>query len=292
MSTYSDIVIIYNPKSTSGQAKQKANRLAERLRKRKFTVKVKATDYAGHAEEIAYQAAQKTKRPLIISASGDGGYNEVINGVMKAGNKQAVCAILPSGNANDHRRSVRKHPLTWAILHAEPEPMDLLELCINDQAPRYAHSYIGIGITSHVASDLDHQDFGRIKEKLTVARSILSFHPVAISTLDGKTRHYDSLIFSNTAYMAKALKVGNKGDMNSGWFRVSAIPYRNQFWLFRILLTLILFAFGLQKLPQQKSYTFGVPQKGKIHLDGEIMQLPKDADVTVNLRAGAVQTIR
>lgn len=296
MSNYSQIIIIFNPKSTSGQAEQKANKLADKLRKRDLKVSVQATEHAGHAEVLACQAASRYKHPLIVSASGDGGYNEVINGVMKAiadgKADKPVCAILPSGNANDHRRSVRKRPLAWAILHSEPEKMDLLELHINNQPPRYAHSYIGVGITTHVASRLDRQNFGPLREKVTVARSIFTYHPVAIINTDGKTRRYDSLIFTNISHMAKALKVGNKKDITSGSFRVSALPHRSQHWPLRITLNLLLFIFGLQKLPERSTYSFGVPRNEKIHLDGEVNKLPANAEVTVKLKAAAISTIR
>ena len=36
-------------------------------------------------------------RPLVVSVSGDGGYNEVVNGVMDAGNDRAVSAVRAAG---------------------------------------------------------------------------------------------------------------------------------------------------------------------------------------------------
>jgi diacylglycerol kinase (ATP) len=298
MTTYSEVFIIYNPLST-GQAQAKAERLAERLRKRNLTVQLRGTEYAGHAEAIAYEAAKSSVHPLIISASGDGGYNEVVNGVMRATNEDQdrlpVCAILPAGNANDHRRSVRKRPLTWAITHSSPEKMDLLQLTINKDGHkqvRYAHSYIGAGITTHAASQLNPEKLNPVKEVLIVARVIFSYHPVAIIDEDGKTKRYDSLIFANIHHMSKVFRTGHKGDINNGSFRVSAIPHRSQFWLFRIVLNVLLFIFGLKHLPQQESYTFSVPQTENIHLDGEVMSLPGQATVTVSIKPGGLAVIR
>ncbi len=292
------MVIIFNPIST-GHAKQKAQRLAERLGKRGQKVLIQATQHAGHAESLAYQAALQHKHPLIISASGDGGYNEVVNGVMRAkGEKPSikpVCAILPSGNANDHRRSVRKRPLAWAISHAKPENMDLLQLSIHKDrhtSIRYAHSYIGLGLTTHAATTLNRHSLGPIKEILIVARSVFTFHPVAITNNDGRTKRYDSLIFANIPHMAKVFRTGKKQDINNGSFRVSALPHRSQFWLFRIVLNLLLFIFGLQNLPQKAVYNFGVPQDELIHLDGEIMKLPGQAEVTVSISRAVLPVIR
>jgi diacylglycerol kinase family enzyme len=299
MTKYSDVFIIYNPNSTSGQAKQKAERMADRLGKRGIKVTTKATDHAGHAEVLAYEAAKSSKHPLIISASGDGGYNEVVNGVMRAKNQNPklnpVCSILPSGNANDHRRSVRKRPLTWAILHSEPEAMDLLELTVErpgHTTTRYAHSYIGAGITSHAAKILNKEKLGPFKEIRLVAHSIFTYHPVAITEANGRTKRYDSLVFANVPHMSKVLRTGNKSDINNGSFRVAALPHRSQFWLLRITLNLLLFTFGLKSLPQQSTYTFSVPQNEQIQLDGELFKLRADAKATVTIKAAALPVIR
>jgi diacylglycerol kinase family enzyme len=297
---YSDVFIIYNPVSTSGHAETKAKRLAERLRKQGLkNIQVLRTEHSGHAESLAYQACLDSERPLVVSVSGDGGYNEVVNGVMRARNqdasKQAVCAILPAGNANDHRRSVRKRPLTWAIVHAEPEAMDILKLTVKKddyRQTRYAHSYIGAGITSHAAAQLKDESLGAIKEIILVARAIFSFHPVAISTMDGKTRSYDSLIFANIHHMSKFMRLGNKSDLNNGSFRLYVLPHRSDFWLLRIFLNFWLFVFGLKKLPQQTSYRFSVPRSEHIQLDGELLLLPEGATVDVTMAAGALPVIR
>lgn len=297
--TYSAIVIIYNPNS-SGNAQTKAQRLAERLRKRGVKhILVQSTKHAGHAEDLAYQAAKKYARPLIISVSGDGGYNEVVNGAMRAQSeskkRRPTCAILAAGNANDHRRSVRKRPLTWAITHTEPEPMDLLHVTIKhgkEQIDRYAHSYAGIGFSSHAANQLAKNDTGPIKEIAIVARSVFTFRPIAVSEADGKTRRYDSIIFANIHRMSKFMHVGERKDINNGTFRVAAVPYRSQWWLVRIVLNIFLLIFGLQNLPQQDHYEFGVPRSELMHLDGEIMKIPANAHVTVRLEPGALPVIR
>ena len=46
-------------------------------------VRLSPTQHAGHARDLARWEAQ-TGSPLIISVSGDGGYNEVVDGVMQA----------------------------------------------------------------------------------------------------------------------------------------------------------------------------------------------------------------
>ena len=85
--TYTTIAIIYNPKST-GQSEELAQEFAADIRQQLPNQKVEliATQHAGHAEELAYELASSSSNPLIISSSGDGGYNEVVNGAIKAQN--------------------------------------------------------------------------------------------------------------------------------------------------------------------------------------------------------------
>ena len=120
-------------------------------------VSLAPTERAGHARELARGAAQ-AGRPLIVSVSGDGGYNEVVDGVMQARNPDAVSAVLAAGNANDHRRTTGRQPLADAIVAGRVRRLDLLRLTTGhgpQQRTQCAHSYIGIGLTPVVAGDLE-----------------------------------------------------------------------------------------------------------------------------------------
>jgi diacylglycerol kinase (ATP) len=89
------------------------------------------TERAGHARDLARETAQ-TGHPLIVSVSGDGGYNEVVDGVLQAGNDNAVCAVKAAGNANDHRRTTAQRSIIDAITAGEVRRIDLLRLTIGD----------------------------------------------------------------------------------------------------------------------------------------------------------------
>ncbi|MFQ3574220.1 MAG: diacylglycerol kinase family protein, partial [Thermodesulfovibrionales bacterium] len=66
-----------------------------------FDVDIRLTQYKGHAEEIAKEIAQsggsKEHEQLIISAGGDGTYNEVANGLVSS---TIPMAILPMGTTS------------------------------------------------------------------------------------------------------------------------------------------------------------------------------------------------
>ena len=98
--SYSIIAIIYNPKSTGSSeslAKSLHKKLSSKLPNQR--IDLLATEHAGHARELAYDISKKYDKPLIISSSGDGGYNEVINGALQAQSEGAnpITSLLPAG---------------------------------------------------------------------------------------------------------------------------------------------------------------------------------------------------
>ena len=87
MSPFDRIVIIFNPQST-GDAPRRPRSCGRtwRVASRTCRCDLRPTEHAGHAREIAREVAA-TGRPLLVSVSGDGGYNEVVNGVLRVGQR-------------------------------------------------------------------------------------------------------------------------------------------------------------------------------------------------------------
>ena len=99
MSDFTKAVVIFNPNSTgdsSGIAKEFCGALREL--QPDCQVELKETTHAGHGEELSYELTKAGDgQILLVSVSGDGGYNELVNGVMKAvdaGAPAPICAIL------------------------------------------------------------------------------------------------------------------------------------------------------------------------------------------------------
>ncbi len=294
---YTRIVIIYNPHSTR-YAETKANRLANRLKRRRVEhVDLHDTKYAGHAEELAYTAASVYEHPLIVSVSGDGGYNEVINGVLRAKDEgkaqRPVCTILPAGNANDHRRTTKKRPLTWAVLYSQPEPMSVLKLRTSGTGidlVRYAHSYIGFGMTSLAAAEFNRERLTRWKELEIVYQAALNYEPFTIEQADRPAQKLNNLIFANIHQMSKIIRLGKRGPINSGLFRVIAMPHRSHL---RFLLTLISIGlFGFRHPPQTGAYEFKLVETQLAHFDGEVTKIPGGSQIKIECMTAALLTIR
>lgn len=182
--TFDTIAIIFNPNSTGD-----APALAEQLKASlsgllpyASDIRLQPTSHAGHAVQLAREVAA-TGHVLVVSVSGDGGYNEVVNGVMQAGNPDAVCAVLAAGNANDHSRSTGTGPLEHAIAGGDVRHIDLLRITTGqpgDAPDEYAHSYIGFGLTPIMAIGLEKGSKGALKETVSVVRTFAKFKPFEI----------------------------------------------------------------------------------------------------------------
>jgi diacylglycerol kinase family enzyme len=254
-------------------------------------VQLSPTQHAGHARELAREAA-RTGRPLVVSVSGDGGYNEVVNGVMDAGNEHAVCAVRAAGNANDHRRVTRERPLADAIVAGQVRRIDLLRLTVGDGGTaivRYAHSYIGVGLTPVVAVDLEKGGKGSWREMVSAVRGFARFRPFPIQLEDGRRRRIDSLVFANIAEMAKYAKLSDAGAPDDGRFEVIT---QRQTGKLAVLATAIRAATrGLGPQPSATHYSFTALAPMPLQLDGELIELRADTPVAVDIAPRALATI-
>ncbi|HEY2191518.1 MAG TPA: diacylglycerol kinase family protein [Actinomycetospora sp.] len=304
---YESVLLVYNPTS-SGGGEGKAHTLARDLRRLApdLDVELVPTEYAGHARRIAESAA-RTYRPLVVSVSGDGGYNEVVDGAMAGGDGThtgTVVAVASAGNANDHRRVTRRRPLAEAIADGVVEHLDVLRLTVGPNPPRYAHSYIGLGITPVVALSLERSGKGSMRELVTTVREFLRFRPfeIELEAFEGETdrgvgvgeflgRHrYDSLIIANLSEMAKYVRLSDSGDPADGRFEIVGIPHRGRF---RLLLTGIRAAWrGLGWQPSARRLRFRTVDELPLQLDGEVITLPADTPVVIELVHAALTTVR
>jgi diacylglycerol kinase family enzyme len=292
---FDSLVIVYNPNST-GDAQQRAEELRNGVAELApdLEVRMRPTEYAGHAREIARDEAS-SGAPLLVSVSGDGGYNEVVDGVMQAGDTKAAAAVLAAGNANDHRRVTAERPLVEAIAAGTTQKLDLLRLTVGDGSAdgaaqvRYAHSYIGLGITPVVAVELERRGKGSFREIVTTVRAFSRFRPFAVRLENGERQEFDSLVFANIAEMAKYATL-SEGEPDDGRFEVVMLPHKSK-W--RVLATAVRAAVsGLGDQPSVREYTFSTIDPMPLQVDGELVELGPDVPVRVDIAPGALTTVR
>ena len=119
-----EVVLIANPISGEGASYHKAELLAGRLRRRGVPCRVLPTVRAGHATDLAREAAADSR--AVIAVGGDGTVNEVAHGL--AGTDTPL-VVMPTGTANvlAHELRIGKHvsAALRAVCHGKLKRMDL-----------------------------------------------------------------------------------------------------------------------------------------------------------------------
>lgn len=291
MMEFSEAVVIFNPNST-GDSKTIAKEFAAALRKinPECRIKLQETTHAGHGEELGYKLVKEGQDRLLVSVSGDGGYHELINGVMKAvdeGREAPICAVLPGGNANDHYSNISDRTLLEAIKAGALTKIDLLK--IESTQTRYAHSYAGLGLTPLVAVELNKHKLSAFKEMWLAVKTFWNFKPFTIVEGDREVI-FDSLIFANIGVMAKHLTLDPDSSPRDGKFEVLRWPHNHKLRLIKMLLQA---ATGRGSKPQSVSeIKFATINKMPMQLDGELLELEADEKVKVTCVQQVLRTYR
>lgn len=266
-------------------------RLSERLPQQK--IELIATEYAAHAEELAYEIAMANERPLIVSSSGDGGYHEVVNGALRAQTEGAhpATGLLPGGNANDHYHNIHDIDAVDAIVQGKERRIDVLRLqgIVGGQPfERYAHSYIGFGISPIVGAELNKYKLNFFNQVWILMRALFVFKPIKL-TIGGKTRSYESIIMSNVDRMSKVLKVSGPSPLNDGKFEVTIVRRRNKIKL--ILLMLHASIIGLKEDVRIETFTLTTVVPTLVQADGEVVELDAGTDVAISVAGEALRCV-
>lgn len=283
------VVVVLNPNST-GDGPSNARELQERLAASDpgLPVELVETEHAGHAEELARDAVTAEAGTLVVSASGDGGYHEVVNGVVAAG--RGMAAVLPSGNANDHATATQHRPLAEAVhdlaAGAPATRIDLLEVSGAGRT-RVAHSYVGVGITPVAAAALNEHDLDAVKESLLVAKAFWGYRPMTIAH-DGRRISLDSLVFANIDRMGKYAQLSEDSAPDDGRYETLLIPHRGKLRLIAEFLRVV--SGRHEYRSRSEPYEFTVQSPMPLQLDGEVFHVDAGSTVTVRCLPGALST--
>lgn len=291
---FDEIVIVYNPNST-GDSEENARMLEEKLANKlpKVTLTVIATEFAGHGEEFGASLARKKHQKLILSSSGDGGYNELINGVLSVGIDSTVVAVIPSGNANDHHHATASDDLVERVARGKSRPIDVLQLqgtSAGKLSTRYAHSYIGVGITPYIARQLNLMDLNPINEKWLVLKYLLRFKSVKLRLEKNVEAHrYASILFANIDRMSKVISLSENAELDDGEMEVYIHTRRSLWGYARTLFKGAVF--GINPDRRVTSFWFATTEPLNVQCDGEVLTLDKETEATVKVVAKGLKTL-
>jgi diacylglycerol kinase family enzyme len=97
-----ELCVIFNPAAGKHRARRRLEQVRAGWGNR---ADFRPTEHAGHAAELARQAALDGYR-IVAAAGGDGTAHEVLNGLMAAGRPDVHFSIIPVGSANDYAHSL------------------------------------------------------------------------------------------------------------------------------------------------------------------------------------------
>lgn len=295
---FDKIVIVYNPNST-GNSKTNAEKLvADLADKIPASIELLPTKYAGHGEEVAESYAKQDARVLLVSSSGDGGYHELVNGALSQANDNLATLVIPSGNANDHHHATvsdGQSPLdnlTSRIIKPKIIQLDSLKVEAQIEAKkwqRYAHSYVGIGLTAYIGKKMTEADLNPINEKIILLKYLLRFKSVSAKLDNGPWRRYSSLLFGNIGRMSKVLTLGENTKPDDGKFEIYQTPASSTLGLIGRLLIGSLD--HIDPDSQAASAKFMTKHTTDLQCDGEVFSIDGQSQVTISMAVGAIRTL-
>ncbi len=137
--------VIFNPVAGRGRAERRVSRLQGILGP---DVEMRPTERAGHAEELACEAASAGYQ-LVAAAGGDGTVHEVANGILQARRPEVLFGVLPLGSANDYAYSLNK---SFGASESAPQGhwVDVGRVRGDDGRERYFVNSLGLGFSGAV----------------------------------------------------------------------------------------------------------------------------------------------
>ena len=219
---------IFNPQAGSARRNQALrDRIAEM-----DSYELHVTEYPGHAEEIAADAAAKGCAEVLV-AGGDGTVNEVING-LSGGFDNVILGILPLGTGNDSARTLGmpQDPDEALSLLAGGLPTRTVDLVRieSDTEQRYLLNHINAGYSHLVNQEVTPELKGRLGplayvKNLTEPLSRMKGYETHIEWDDGTIDAVDALdiVVANGRTIAGGFEVAPASSMEDGTMLVIVV---------------------------------------------------------------------
>lgn len=294
------IAIIANPASTRNgyhKARVLEKKLHRVARSTPINVELIPTQYARHAQDLVYSDCLGFKRPLVISVSGDGGFHEVVEGVMRLKSEakiDATVGLLKAGNANDHFHSVVKmsaDQLIECALKGHATRIDLLEFRISSRGEErtiFTPSYAGFGLTAEAADQLSLRHYGPVAQYFLLPQHTFKRHRPIRIVAGGEERLLSSLSFHNIDRMAKQLKFPQVQPDN-GKMAMLAIGDIGKLRIIKLALHGA--TKGFKNLPETSAFSFQVLDDTLAQFDGEVYPIEAGSYIKAICLPGELQAL-
>lgn len=210
------ICVIFNPSAGRGRAR----RYVQRRLKADPSIELCPTQYAGHAEELAYQAACDGFQ-RIIAAGGDGTIHEVANGLLRANRPEVILGIWPCGSADDYAYAL-------GITGDPHQPTEVAAVDIGlltDAAGRQRFFVNGMGVGFNGAVTLESRRIrclrGMPLYTAALLRALVRWFdkPMMTAEFDSQTRQVPTLALSlSLGQREGGFPLVPHADLSDGWF--------------------------------------------------------------------------
>ena len=150
-------LLIINPRATSMTGRDAG--LVVRALGSRLELDTRQTQYRGHAGELAAASASQGYE-LVVTFSGDGTVNEVVNGLMRVPEQRPALAPIPGGGANVFARTLGLPADAGGAVQrilAAVEAGTRRKIGLGLAEDRYFTFSAGLGIDAEVIADMDRQ---------------------------------------------------------------------------------------------------------------------------------------
>ncbi|QMU27779.1 diacylglycerol/lipid kinase family protein [Adhaeribacter radiodurans] len=284
MAAKTNILFILNPKSGRTSQVNVPELLSRYLDASKFTSKLVFTEYAGHATELARQAA-KDGYKIVGAIGGDGTVNEVATGLLDS---DAILAILPKGSGNGLARHLDiPLNLRHAIRIINEYYSSAIDTCTINDHPFFCTA--GIGFDAYISSvfasstkrglqtyiRLVLQEFTKFKPQ----EAVLDFNKQLLTTQVFVVAFANATQYGNNAHIAP------KADIRDGLVDVCLIrdlDFRKAIHLSLGMLTKRIAAGSSAEYFTSTHIAVTSEQPFKFHADGEYVGEATEFKVSIN----------
>lgn len=269
---------IVNPAAGNGYALKIQTQIEQELNKRGITdYRFLRTEAAGHATELARDAAKQPGCSGVVAVGGDGTAFEVACGLMNTG---VPLGIIPAGTGNDFIKTVGipKQPLKALdyILTRQARPVDVGGL--NDRL------FLNVCGTGFDVTVLDYTLAakkycrGLLPYLIGLIRGIAHYKPVHVRfTADGVTEERELLICSvaNGQFFGGGIAICPEATADDGKLDLVVVEHRPR-WVLPFLVPSLLMGRVL-KFPfttHKRCSEVEIESKGmRLNVDGEIINV-------------------
>jgi diacylglycerol kinase (ATP) len=209
----SETLFVMNPKSGTTTSSQK-EKIIQLIKKNNANSLI-FTESAGHATEIAQDAAQRNI-PRVVAVGGDGTVNEVGKGLI---NSETALGIVPIGSGNGLARHL-KIPLNIgrAINYARQAEINKMDVCFVNEIPFFCTA--GVGFDAFVANEFSKKTSRGLKTYAkTALQSFRNYHSESYEIeIENKVSEHTAfaITFANATQYGNNAMISPQSKINDG----------------------------------------------------------------------------